>query len=186
MGVSSLRIVVMAGGRATRMNGVEKALLRLRGKPLIEYVLDAAGELGGELYIAPSKHTPLTKRWCIERGVRIIETIGEGYSRDLRYVASRVDRPILLLPVDTPFLTAELLNKFLTEAWRRRESLITLIADRSSFPKELQRSPLKAPVGISLLKGEDWSWSDVVMDRFPELLDIDTWPELRFSEALLK
>jgi len=184
--VSSLRIVVMAGGRATRMNGVEKALLRLRGKPLIEYVLDAAGELGGELYIAPSKHTPLTKRWCIERGVRIIETIGEGYSRDLRYVASRVDRPILLLPVDTPFLTAELLNKFLTEAWRRRESLITLIADRSSFPKELQRSPLKAPVGISLLKGEDWSWSDVVMDRFPELLDIDTWPELRFSEALLK
>ena len=184
--MSSLRIVVMAGGRATRMNGVEKALLRLRGKPLIEYVLDAAGELGGELYIAPSKHTPLTKRWCIERGVRIIETIGEGYSRDLRYVASRVDRPILLLPVDTPFLTAELLNKFLTEAWRRRESLITLIADRSSFPKELQRSPLKAPVGISLLKGEDWSWSDVVMDRFPELLDIDTWPELRFSEALLK
>jgi len=184
--VSSLRIVVMAGGRATRMNGVEKALLRLRGKPLIEYVLDVAGELGGELYIAPSKHTPLTKRWCIERGVRIIETIGEGYSRDLRYVASRVDRPILLLPVDTPFLTAELLNKFLTEAWRRRESLITLIADRSSFPKELQRSPLKAPVGISLLKGEDWSWSDVVMDRFPELLDIDTWPELRFSEALLK
>ena len=184
--MSSLRIVVMAGGRASRMNGVEKALLRLRGKPLIEYVLDAAGELGGELYIAPSKHTPLTKRWCIERGVRIIETIGEGYSRDLRYVASRVDRPILLLPVDTPFLTAELLNKFLTEAWRRRESLITLIADRSSFPKELQRSPLKAPVGISLLKGEDWSWSDVVMDRFPELLDIDTWPELRFSEALLK
>jgi len=25
-----------------------------------------------------------------------------------------------------------------------------------------------------------------VMDRFPELLDIDTWPELRFSEALLR
>jgi len=184
--MSSLKIVVMAGGRASRMNGVEKALLRLRGKPLIEYVLDVAGELGGELYIAPSRHTPLTKRWCIERGIQLIETAGEGYSRDLRYVASRVDRPILFLPVDAPFLTAELLDEFLAEAWRRRESLITLIADRSGFPEELRRNPLKSPMGVSLLKGGGWSWSDVVMDRFPELLDIDTWPELRFSEALLR
>ena len=184
--MSALRIVVMAGGRATRMNGVEKALLKLKGKPLIEYVLDVAGELGGEFYVAPSRHTPLTKRWCVERGISMIETMGEGYSRDLRYVASRVDRPILFLPADTPFITAELLNEFLAEAWRRRESLITLIADRSNFPKELRRDPLKSPIGVSLLKGEDWSWSDVVMDRFPELLDIDTWPELRFSEALLR
>ena len=184
--MSPLRIVVMAGGRASRMNGVEKALLGLRGKRLIEYVLDAAGKLNGELYIAPSRHTPLTKRWCIERGIQLIETVGEGYSRDLRYVASKVDRPILFLPVDTPFLTAELLNEFLAEAWKRRESLITLIADRSGFPKELRRNPLKSPMGVSLLKGESWSWSDVVMDRFPELLDIDTWPELKFGEALLR
>ena len=184
--MSALRIVVMAGGRATRMNGVEKALLKLRGKPLIEYVLDVAGELGGELYIAPSKHTPLTKRWCIEKGIQIIETVGEGYSRDLRYVASRVDRPTLFLPVDTPFLTAELLNEFLAGAWRRRESLITHIADRSNFPREIRRTPLRSPVGVSLLKGDDWTWGNVVMDEFPELLDIDTWPELRFSEALLR
>ena len=184
--MKALKIIVMAGGRATRMNGVEKGLLRLGGKPLIEYVLDAARKLGGELYVAPSRHTPLTKRWCIERGIPIIETMGEGYSRDLRYVASRVGRPILFLPVDTPFLTAELLNEFLAEAWRRRESLITLIVDRSGFPEELRRNPLKSPIGVSLLKGEGWSWSDVVMDRFPELLDIDTWPELRFGEALLR
>ena len=184
--MSALRIVVMAGGRATRMDRVEKALLRLRGKPLIEYILDVARKLGGELYSAPSRHTPLTRRWCVERGIPIIEAMGEGYSKDLRYIASRVDRPILFLPVDTPFITAELLDKFLAEAWRRRESLITLIADRSNFPKEVRRSPLRSPIGVSVLKGDDWSWSDVVMDKFPELLDIDTWPELRFSEALLR
>jgi len=184
--MSALRIMVMAGGRAIRMNGVEKALLRLGGKPLIEYILDAAGKLDGELYVAPSKHTPLTKRWCIERRISLIETVGEGYSRDLRYVASKVDKPILFLPVDTPFLTAELLNEFLAEAWRRRESLITLIADRSNFPREIRRTPLRSPVGVSLLKGDDWTWGNVVMDEFPELLDIDTWPELRFSEALLR
>ena len=184
--MSALRIIIMAGGRATRMNGVEKALLKLRGKPLIEYVLDVAGELGGELYIAPSRHTPLTKRWCIEKGISMIETMGDGYSRDLGCIASKMDRPILFLPVDTPFLTAELLNEFLAEAWRRRESLITLIADRSNFPREIRRTPLRSPVGVSLLKGDDWTWGNVVMDEFPELLDIDTWPELRFSEALLR
>ena len=184
--MDTLKIVVMAGGRARRMNGVEKALLKLRGKPVIEYVLAAAEKLDGELYVAPSRHTPLTKRWCIEKGISMIETMGEGYSRDLGYIASRVDRPILFLPVDTPFLTAELLNEFLAEAWRRRESLITLIADRSNFPREIRRTPLRSPVGVSLLKGDDWTWGNVVMDEFPELLDIDTWPELRFSEALLR
>lgn len=184
MGV--LRIVVMTGGKATRMSGVEKAMLKLGGKPLIEYVVEAARRLGGELYIAPSRYTPLTRRWCVKEGIPVVETLGEGYSRDLRDIASRLDRPILFLPSDTPFITAELLSRFLAEAWRRGESLITLIADRSSFPKELRRSPLKSPVGISLLKGDDWSWSDVVMDEFPELLDIDTWPDLRFSEALLR
>ena len=139
--MNALRIVVMAGGRATRMNGVEKALLRLGGKPLIEYVLDAAGELGGELYIAPSRHTPLTKRWCIERVIRIIETAGEGYSRDLRCVASRVDRPILFLPVDAPFLTAELLNEFLAGAWRRRCLLYTSPSPRDGL---LSRMPSSA------------------------------------------
>ena len=74
----------------------------------------------------------------------------------------------------------------MAEAWRRKDSLITLVADRSFFPKELQKSPLKSPIGISLLKGDDWSWSDIIMDKFPELLDIDTWLELKFSEALLR
>ena len=184
--MGTLRIIIMAGGRAARMNRVEKALLRLRGRSLIEYILDVARKLGGELCVAPSRHTPLTKRWCIERGIPIIETMGEGYSKDLRYIASRGDRPILFLPVDTPFITVDLLNQFLAEARRRWESLVTLIVDRSGFPRELRRSPLKSPIGISLLKGDDWSWSDMVMGKFPELLDIDTWPELRFSEALLR
>ena len=53
--MTPLRIVVMAGGKGERMGGVEKALLRLRGKPLIEYVVEAVKGLGDELYIAPSR-----------------------------------------------------------------------------------------------------------------------------------
>ena len=184
--MSDLRIVIMAGGRATRMNYVEKALLKLRGRFMIEYVIDVARKLSSEIYIAPSKHTPLTERWCVEKHIPIVKTLGEGYSKDLKYIASRIGKPILFLPVDTPFITAELLNRFLAEAWRRKDSLITLVADRSFFPKELQKSPLKSPIGISLLKGDDWSWSNIIMDKFPELLDIDTWLELKFSEALLR
>ena len=184
--MTTLRIVVMAGGKGERMGGVEKALLRLRGKPLIEYVVEAVKGLDGELYIAPSRHTPLTERWCIDRGIPIIKTRGDGYPSDLGYVASRVDKPILLLPVDMPFITAELLSQFLERALRARESLITLIVDRSSFPNGFRRAPLRVPVGISLLKGDDWSWGEVVMDEFPELLDIDTWDELRLSEELIR
>ncbi|MCD6511625.1 MAG: NTP transferase domain-containing protein [Thaumarchaeota archaeon] len=183
--MSELRIVIMAGGRGERMNRVEKALLKLRERPLIEYVVDVARRLGGELYVAPSRHTPLTERWCLEKHIPVIRTEGEGYSKDLMYIASKLDRPILFLPADTPFITPELLARFLEEAMKAREDLVTLVVDRSNFPEELRRGPIRSPVGVSLLKGDGWGWRDVVMRDFPELLDIDGWLEFRLGEALL-
>jgi molybdopterin-guanine dinucleotide biosynthesis protein A len=41
-------LLVFAGGRATRLGGVNKALLEVGGKPIIERILDAVGSLAGE------------------------------------------------------------------------------------------------------------------------------------------
>lgn len=183
--LEDLKIVIMAGGRGKRLGFVEKPMIKFGGRALIEYVVSEAEKLGGKLYVAISRYTPLTRDWCLRRGIEIIETEGKSYSEDLKYIASKLGRPILFLPADIPFVTVSLLRKFLAEAMRKPKSLITLMVDRSRFPREIRGAGGKAPTGISLLKGLDWSWSNVVMSKFPELLDIDTWQDLRFGEGLL-
>jgi len=42
------------------------------------------------------------------------------------------------------------------------------------------------PIGISLFKGLGFKWANVIMCRFPELLDIDTLIELKYAEMMCK
>ncbi len=183
--MNDLTIVIMAGGMAKRMGGVEKPLVKICGKPMIEHVLVVARKLTRRVYVATSPNTPLTERWCLENGYATITTSGKGYPSDLKEVLSITNPPILFLPADTPFLTKSLLEEFIRKAQELKESIITLIVDRAKcFPRQLWSGEPKSPTGISLLKGLDWSWNNVVMCKFPELLDIDTWLELEYAERL--
>ena len=47
----SVSLVVFAGGRATRLGGLNKALLRVGGRPIIERALEALGPLADERLI---------------------------------------------------------------------------------------------------------------------------------------
>ena len=183
--MGELVVVVMAGGMAKRMGGVEKPLVKVCGKPMIEHVLVTASNLSRKLYVAVSPNTPLTERWCLENGYPVIATSGKSYPEDLKEALSIANPPILFLPADTPFITRSVLEEFVEKALELKESVITLLVDRTKcFPEHLWGSEPRSPTGISLLKGYDWSWNSVVMCRFPDLLDIDTWFELEYAERL--
>jgi len=51
--------VILAGGRASRMNYQDKALLRLHDKPLIEHVIDKARHQVGQMLISVNRNLPL-------------------------------------------------------------------------------------------------------------------------------
>lgn len=105
MGVDHLIAVVMAGGKATRFSRrVEKGVLRVGGKTLLERSLEALSADGVDrVLVALSPHTPTTRRTAEGLGAEVVETGGLGYHEDVMGLLQLHDR-FLSLNVDVPFV----------------------------------------------------------------------------------
>ena len=105
--------VVLAGGRSLRM-GVDKAMLQWRGRPLIEHQLGLLREAG----LAEARVSGLRPDY----GGVADSVTGAGPLAGLASVAGRVadGTDLLVVPVDMPLLTVELLRRLLVE---RQEAL---------------------------------------------------------------
>ena len=173
----------MAGGRGIRLGGIEKPLLKICGKYILEYVLSEASKLSSNVYVAVSPHTSLTLKWCMSHQVSVLITSGKGYSLDIKEVLNIVSKPLLVLPADTPFLKVSTISEFVRAAEKYDKAIVTLVVERTCFPKEL-RGNVKSPIGIALFKRNGYDWVDIVMCKFPELLDVDTPKDLRYARKL--
>ena len=81
--------VLMCGGKGSRLNTdptvkVEKPLLELKNKPLIEYMIEAVqnSKKNFKIYAAVSKNTEKTKDFLKSRysnDITLIETTGSGF-----------------------------------------------------------------------------------------------------------
>lgn len=170
----------MAGGKAERLGNIEKPILKICGKPIIKHIIDEAIKITDKIYVASSPNTPSTTRWCLMNNVNTILTPGENYPLDLRFILKKFKKPILFLPADIPFITGDILHEFLDKALEYDESIITLIASRNCFPNELSGSK-PSPLGISLFNHDEMDSIDITMCKFPELLDIDTYNDLKYA-----
>lgn len=173
-----MRIVVMAGGRGSRIGGLEKPLLEICDRKILEAVLETAYDLSPNVYVAVSPNTPKTRDWCIERKITVIDTPGNGYPYDIGFVLEKLDPPLLFLPADTPFVTTRLLKQFVERALTLNTDIVTLLVSRHCFPKNLVKEK-PAPLGVSLFKRKRGYWANIIMCNFPELLDIDTIEDLK-------
>jgi adenosylcobinamide-phosphate guanylyltransferase len=86
-------VIVMAGGRGTRLNMGEKPLVSLLNRPLIEWVLHSCREASFPFLVATSKHTPYTANYCRTHEYPQFQTEGNGYIPDLMEVLGAVDTP---------------------------------------------------------------------------------------------
>ena len=101
-------VIILAGGKATRM-GKEKAIIKLGAeKRLIDLVIGAvngASKADGFI-VAVTKFTPQTALYCQSMNYRMIETPGYGYHADLRYLLTRYHE-FISVACDIPFLQSE-------------------------------------------------------------------------------
>ncbi len=84
--------VLMCGGKGSRLNTnptvkVEKPLLELKNKSLIEYMIEAVqnSKKNFKIYAAVSKNAVKTKEFLKNRycnDITLIETTGSGFSND--------------------------------------------------------------------------------------------------------
>jgi adenosylcobinamide-phosphate guanylyltransferase len=114
--------VVMAGGKGSRMGGVEKPLALLDGKPLLGYVLKAllGSRLIGRVYVAVSPNVPRTSDYARKYSgdrVATVMTPGQGYVEDTAYAvkALGLSEPLLVISADLPLITPVIIDLVVSE-----------------------------------------------------------------------
>lgn len=120
--------VILAGGRGSRMGGVDKGLVPLRGRPMVEHVIARLRPQVGELLINANRN--------IERyaalGYPVIPDFREGFQGPLAGMASGLAAAatsyVVTVPCDSPLVGADLVAR-LTRALVQQQADIAVAHD---------------------------------------------------------
>jgi adenosylcobinamide-phosphate guanylyltransferase len=106
-------VLLMCGGRGTRLDRGEKPLFEIGGTPMVDRVLAALEASRIEtVHAVTAPHAPKTADHLDGR-VPCIETAGEGYVEDLTTALDRVELPVLTVVSDLPLLAGEAVDEVL-------------------------------------------------------------------------
>jgi adenosylcobinamide-phosphate guanylyltransferase len=193
----------MAGGKGTRMKlNEEKPLVRVCGKPVIEYVLAALknAEKIDRIVVATTENTPRTTAMMLQLGVEVIQTPGKDYVSDMGYVVQTLKFGVFLaisadLPLVKPEMIDAVVNRYgvcgkpaLTVAVPLETKAKLGMCIEYSFKNENKDV---VPVGINVIDGhkrysDEWLDQDIFLMTQEELaVNINTVAELQLAERLL-
>ena len=115
--------LVMCGGKGIRLRqfeGVEKPLLDLKGKVMIEYVLDAliCSQKFRRIVAVSSPFSSKTTTFLYHhpyysnRLIEVIETKGDSYSKDLSFILNKLKPDkVLTVSADLPLLSSSIVDQ---------------------------------------------------------------------------
>jgi len=127
----SVAALITAGGRGTRIKemGVEKPMVLLHGRPMIDHILEQmmlVDEISS-VYVSISDNVPNTRHHLGQMGVNLLETSGTEYCHDLIQAAEDIaEDHIFICPADLPLLRAELVSDVVREFLKRKEQSLTV------------------------------------------------------------
>lgn len=131
---SDITGVALAGGRAQRMNGADKGLLPLGGRPLVCHVLAALQEVAGTVLINANRNVELYRAF----GPSVIPDHDDSFQGPLAGILSAMraaGTPYLLsVPCDTPLLTGPLLMRLVTTLRNARSEIAVADDGRRLHP----------------------------------------------------
>ncbi len=109
--LSSVTGLILAGGKGSRMGGVDKGLQSFRGKRLVDHVYERfAPQVGGIIINANQNHDEYRSF-----GVRVVSDAIGGFAGPLAGLHAGLSiskRPLLAsVPCDSPFLPANLVKR---------------------------------------------------------------------------
>ncbi len=101
--------VILAGGKAKRMQGTDKGLITLKGKPMITYVINALNTQLDEIFINANRN----KQQYQELGYPVISDLTDDYLGPLAGILSGLKATkkefLLVVPCDSPNLSDTIL-----------------------------------------------------------------------------
>jgi len=103
--------VVLAGGRGSRMGGVDKGLVPLGGKPMVARAIEALKPQVGKLLINANRNLDDYRRF----GCDVVPDALDGYLGPLAGLASGMQAAhtsyVVTVPRDSPLLAADLVQR---------------------------------------------------------------------------
>ncbi|MEN3048363.1 MAG: NTP transferase domain-containing protein [Candidatus Caldarchaeales archaeon] len=200
--------LLMAGGRGTRMGGgVEKPLVELEGKKMVEHVLDrlAAVRSLSRVICVTSRFAPRTTEFLRRMGYEVIEAPGGGYLEDLKFALSALGPGLYAtFSADVPFLVPEVVEELLSRHSRGdlsemdyvvvvvREELVKSFGTslRSATRYTVDGRPL-FPTGVRLIRYKGGSVDAalssphfVTVEDPGFAVNVNTPEDLRIAEAI--
>ena len=135
-----LAVVILAAGKGTRMKSdLPKVLHPLVGKPMLSYVLDAAGSLRPQksLLVVGHRSGKVVAAFRDWPGIFVnqVPQLGTGHALQLAQKKMKTFRgTVLVLYGDVPLIEKETLKKLL-QVHRRGKAALTLISTELENPK---------------------------------------------------
>jgi len=107
----SIAGIVLAGGMGRRMGGVDKGLQLLRGKPMVQHVLERLAPQVDEIVINANQNAAAYAKF----GYRVVADDIPGFAGPLAGLHAGMkatNKPLVVtVPCDSPFLPADLVSR---------------------------------------------------------------------------
>jgi adenosylcobinamide-phosphate guanylyltransferase len=196
-----LDALVMAGGKGSRLMMGEKPLVKLFGRPLIDYVVGALLDSSADrIFVATTENVPLTKKWALKRELRVVDTKGKGFVTDMVEAVEKagVTQPILIIMADLPLITPDLIDEIMETYDERPEPALSthtplnLHGRLGRRPDSLfnYRGQLIVPSGINILDGADIREEQedyhLIVERIELAVNVNVAEDLKLCESIIQ
>lgn len=157
----SITSVILAGGLARRMGGVDKGLISFLGKPMLSHVIERITPQVDEILVNANREISQYQSF----GLPVLQDEIEGFAGPLSglHVGMKHAKSefILSVPCDSPFLPSNLATQLMTALQKRRaEIAIAKTGDQTHPVFCLCRTDLASDLEKFLVDGgrkvEDW------------------------------
>ncbi len=180
----------------------EKPLIKVCGKPVIEYVLEAlkSSKKIDSVVVAVSSCTPKTAEFMSQFPVKVVETPGKDYVSDMGYAAQNLNLGVFLaIAADLPLVTGEALDAIVERYECCGKPALTVavpLETKTKLGMSVEYSFKMddkdvVPVGINVIDGrkrygDEWLDQDICLLNLQELaVNINTVAELHLAERLI-
>lgn len=188
--------LLMAGGKGSRMkfNG-EKPLIKIKNKPMIQYVVDALkrSQKINNIIVATSQNTPKTSKYLNKQGIRTILTSGNDYVHDLQFIISNfdLDDVLLTLTADLPLIRGEIIDFVLTEYEKSSKPAMSVMIPENFF-KKYNLKPTSVfenlvPSGLNILRSINKTQNEevLILEKIELAVNINTCEDINLLKKLL-
>lgn len=195
--------LIMAGGKGSRLGlPVEKPLLLVHGKPMVDWVVGSllGAGVAKNIWVCVSPNTPLTARHAERLGLGVYMGVGDGYVWDMvRAIRDLGLGHTLVLPSDTPLIRPSTIRFVCEKYFELGAEALTLAVRRRALRELGLDAEYRVflgdeevcPVGISVLDGRKVG-GGLLRERYVvwhdacELVNVNSVGELVFVGRLLQ